>query len=141
MGYESNTGLGVVNHYGPRDTDSAKGGQTQSVGQIKQAAWTFTYDNLPAAGGTNLEFALPAGASIVSAKLVVDEAWNATADVGTGDSAVGFWDDVDLSTDGAVLESSGALVGAVLSADAEVVVTSASTAGKATLLVEYYYGK
>lgn len=141
MTYEIDAKRGVANHYGVRTTDASKGGQTQSVGQVKQAAWTFTYDNLPAAGTSNLEFVIPAGASIVSAKLVVDEAWNAVADIGTGDSAVGFWDDVDLSTDGAVLESSGALVGAVLGADAEVVVTSASTAGKATLIVEYYYGK
>jgi hypothetical protein len=141
MTYEIDAKRGVANHYGPRSTDAAKGGQTQSVGQVKQAAWTFTWDNLPAAGASNLEFVLPAGASIVSAKLAVDEAWNAVVDVGTGASAVGFWDDADLSTDGDVLTSAGALVGAKLGADAEVVVTSAATAGKATLIVEYYYGK
>ena len=141
MTYEIDAKRGVANHYGVRTTDSAKGAQSQSVGQVKQAVWTWTWDNLPAAGASNLEYTLPNGASVVSAKLIADEAWDAVLDVGTAASPVGLWNDADLSTEGDVLTSAGALVGAALAAESEIVVTSAATAGKATLVVEYVYAK
>jgi len=88
-----------------------------------------------------LEYAIPAGASIISATLIADSVWDATMDVGTTGALVGFFDDVDLATDGEVNVSAGALVGAKLAAAMELVVSSAATTGTARLLVDFVYDK
>ena len=88
-----------------------------------------------------MEYTIPVGATILSATLIADSAWDAVMDVGTTGSLVGFWNDVDLDVDGEVNVSTGALVGAKLAAAMELVVSSAATTGTARLVVEYVYDK
>ena len=141
MTYEIDAKRGVANHYGVRTTDGSKGAQSKGTGIVKRAQWDWSWDNLPVAGASNLEYAIPAGATIISATLIADSAWDATMDVGTTGALVGFFDDVDLATDGEVNVSSGALVGAKLAAAMELVVSSAATTGTARLLVDFVYDK
>jgi len=141
MTYEIDAKRGVANHYGVRTTDGSKGAQSKGTGIVKRAQWDWSWDNLPVAGASNLEYAIPAGASIISATLIADSVWDATMDVGTTGALVGFFDDVDLATDGEVNVSAGALVGAKLAAALELVVSSAATTGTARLVVEYVYDK
>lgn len=141
MTYEIDAKRNVTQHYGVRTTDGSKGAQSKGTGIVKRAQWDWSWDNLPVAGATNLEYAIPAGASIISATLIADSAWNAIMDVGTTGSLVGFFNDVDLATDGEVNVSSGALVGAKLATALELVVSSAATTGTARLVVEYVYDK
>lgn len=141
MTYEIDAKRGVANHYGVRTTDGSKGAQSKGTGIVKRAQWDWSWDNLPVAGASNLEYAIPAGASIISATLIADSAWDAVMDVGTTGALVGFFDDVDLATDGEVNVSAGALVGAKLAAALELVVSSAATTGTARLVVEYVYDK
>ena len=141
MTYEIDAKRNVTQHYGVRTTDSSKGAQSKGTGNVKRAQWDWSWDNLPVAGTTNLEYAIPAGASIISATLIADSAWDAIMDVGTTGSLVGFFNDVDLATDGEVNVSSGALVGAKLATALELVVSSAATTGTARLIVEFVYDK
>ena len=141
MTYEIDAKRGVANHYGVRTTDSSKGAQGSANGIVKQAVWDWSWDNLPVAGTSNLEYAIPAGATIISATLIADSVWDAVMDVGTTGALVGFFNDVDLATDGEVNASSGALVGAKLAAAMELVVSSAATTGTARLLVDFVYDK
>jgi len=141
MTYEIDAKRGVANHYGVRTTDGSKGAQSKGTGIVKRAQWDWSWDNLPVAGTSNLEYAIPAGASIISATLIADSAWDAVMDVGTTGALVGFFNDVDLATDGEVNVSAGALVGAKLAAALELVVSSAATTGTARLVVEYVYDK
>jgi hypothetical protein len=141
MTYEIDAKRNVTQHYGVRTTDSSKGAQSKGTGNVKRAQWDWSWDNLPVAGATNLEYAIPAGASIISATLIADSAWNAVMDVGTTGSLVGFFNDVDLATDGEVNVSAGALVGAKLATALELVVSSAATTGTARLIVEFVYDK
>jgi hypothetical protein len=141
MTYEIDAKRGVANHYGVRTTDGSKGAQSKGTGIVKRAQWDWSWDNLPVAGTSNLEYAIPAGASIISATLIADSAWDAVMDVGTTGALTGFFDDVDLATDGEVNVSAGALVGAKLAAALELVVSSAATTGTARLVVEYVYDK
>lgn len=141
MTYEIDAKRGVANHYGVRTTDSSKGAQGSANGIVKQAVWEWSWDNLPVAGTSNLEYAIPAGATIISATLIADSAWDAVMDVGTTGTLVGFFDDVNLNVDGEVNVSSGALVGAKLAAAMELVVSSAATTGTARLLVDFVYDK
>ena len=141
MTYEIDAKRGVANHYGVRTTDSSKGAQGSANGIVKQAVWDWSWDNLPVAGDSNLEYAIPAGATIISATLIADSAWDAVMDVGTTGALTGFFDDVDLATDGEVNASAGALVGAKLAAAMELVVSSAATTGTARLLVDFVYDK
>jgi len=161
MGYESNTGLGVLNHYGPRETNGKYGAASKGTGIVKRAQWDFSYDDLPDAASDNLGFVIPAGASIVSATLYVDQAWTSTS--GTTDLLVGLQQadgtEIDndglfdgtestqtaIGTEGNVVTGAGALVGASVGANNGEVVVAGSvddlTAGKARLVVEYVYDK
>ena len=161
MGYESNTGLGVVNHYGPRETDGSKGAQSQSVGLVKQAVWDFTYDNLPTYGSTGLEFAIPANARIVSAKLIIDTAFTSTSTA--TDLVVGLYTsagvaiDADglvsaseatqttIGVDNSVITGAGALIGKGVGATAGELVVAPTTddllTGAGRVVVEYIYDK
>ena len=157
MGYEIDAKRGVANHYGVRTTDSSFGGQLKADGLVKKAVWSFDYDNLPAPGTNNMQYVIPANATIVSAKLYVDVAWASTST--TTDLTVGLQqsDGTEVDNDGLVsateanqtdlavankeITGAGALVGlSVGGADCEVVVAPTVddlTAGSATLVVEY----
>jgi hypothetical protein len=161
MGYESNTGLGVLNHYGPRETNGKYGAASKGTGIVKRAQWDFSYDDLPDAATDGLGFVIPAGASIVSAKLYVDQAWTSTS--GTTDLTVGLQQangtEIDndglvaaaeatqtaIGTEGNVVTGAGALIGKSVGANAGELVVAPTvddlTAGKARIVVEYVYDK
>jgi len=149
MALENTAGINVVNHYGPRDTDASKGGQAKSTGQIKRAEWQFAYDDLPTYGSTNLQFAIPAGATIVSSKWITGTAWAGGTSLnvglyqsnGTVIDADGLDAAITPTTAGAVIDGNGALVGATIGANAgelTVAATGTYTAGTATVIVEYH---
>jgi len=137
MALENSAGINVVNHYGPRDTDASKGGQAKSTGQIKRAEWQFSYDDLPTYGSTNLEFAIPANATIVSSKWITGTAWAGGTSLnvglyqsnGTVIDADGLDAAITPTTAGAVIDGNGALVGATIGANAGEL-TVAATGGK-----------
>lgn len=161
MGYESNTGLGVLNHYGPRETNGKYGAASKGTGIVKRAQWDFSYDDLPDAATDGLGFVIPAGASIVSAVLYVDQAFTSTST--TTDLTVGLQQangtEIDndglieadeatqtaIGTEGNVVTGAGALIGKSVGANnGELVVTPTVddlTAGKARIVVEYVYDK
>ena len=161
MGYESNTGLGVLNHYGPRETNGKYGAASKGTGIVKRAQWEFSYDDLPDAATDGLGFVIPAGASIVSAVLYVDQAFTSTST--TTDLTVGLQQangtEIDndglieadeatqtaIGTEGNVVTGAGALIGKSIGANnGELVVTPSVddlTAGKARIVVEYVYDK
>jgi flagellin-like hook-associated protein FlgL len=161
MTYESNTGLGVLNHYGPRETNGKYGAATAGTGIVKRAQWEFSYNDLPDAATNGLGFVIPAGAIIKSAVLYVDQAWTSTSGTtdltvglqeadGTGIDNDGLIDATDatqtaIATEGNVVNGGGALVGATIgSAAGELVVAGTDTdltAGKARVVVEYVYDK
>jgi hypothetical protein len=151
---------GVANHYGVRDTSNKYGGQESTkMGAVKSAEWAFTWDNLPAALNSNLAMVIPANASIVSAKLIVDVAFTSTST--TTDLDIGLYTkagvaiDVDglvdateatqtaIGTAGNIITGAGALVGTTIGAVAgQVVVTPSASdllTGEGRLIVEYTY--
>jgi len=161
MTYEVDAKRGVANHYGVRTTDGSKGAQSQSVGLVKQAVWDFDYNNLPTYGSSNLQFAIPAGATIVSAKLYVDVAFTSTSTA--TDLVVGLYTgagsaiDADglieadeatqtaIGTAGNVVTGAGALIGKTIGASAGEVTIAPTTddllTGAGRLVVEYVYDK
>lgn len=156
MGFESNTGLGVLNHYGPRDVNQKFGGETPDD-VIKTAVWTFDYNDLPAGGTNKLGMSIPAYAKILSARFEVLTGFtssSATTDLNVGlEQADGTDIDLDglltaaqltetvIATRGNFVTGTGALVGASIGAAAgELVVTPSVadlTAGKARVIVQY----
>lgn len=161
MTYEVDAKRGVANHYGVRTTDGSKGAQSQSDGLFKKAVWDFDYNNLPTYGSSNLQFVIPANATIVSAKLIVDVAFTSTST--TTDLVVGLYTgagsaiDADglvsaseatqtaIGTAGNVVTGAGALVGKSIGASAgELVVAGTDTdllTGAGRIVVEYVYDK
>lgn len=162
MGFEINAIRGVANHYGPRTTNMKFGAQTsQDDTAVKSAMWEFTYADLPSYGSNNLQFVIPANATIVSAKMIVDEAFTSTST--TTDLEVGLYtsagvaidadglltavnaDQTAIGTAGKVITGSGALVGATIGATAGELVVAPSVAdlltGAARVIVEYILDK
>lgn len=143
----------VLNHYGPRTIDQSKGGIMPGDGYTRHLTYTFTYDNLPSEGETNLEMQIPAYAKIVGAYLEILEGFagdgSDTIDIGLNESdgteidEDGLFAAVaegDIDSRGDYVEGDGDLVGASIGSEAgEVVVTGPSslTAGKARLVVEF----
>jgi hypothetical protein len=161
MTYEVDAKRGVANHYGVRTTDGSKGAQSQSVGLVKQAVWDFDYNNLPTYGSSNLQHVIPANATIVSAKLIVDTAFTSTSTA--TDLVVGLYTgagvaiDADglvsaseatqtaIGTAGNVVTGAGALIGKTIGAAAGEVTIAPTTddllTGAGRLVVEYVYNK
>lgn len=157
MGFETDAKRGVANHYGVRTTNGEYGAQSQSVGLVKQAVWDFTYDKLPNGGSNNLQFAIPANATIKSATLYVDTAFSSTST--TTDLVIGLEtsagssigtlftateaNDTALETDGKVIVGAGTLIGAKLGSSAgELYVTPSVDdllTGACRVVVEYVY--
>lgn len=148
MGYESNTGLGVLNHYGPRETNEKFGGQAKSTGKVKRVEYKFSYDDLPTYGSNGLEYVIPANATIVSSIWRTNTAWAGGTSLnvglyqsnGTVIDADGLDAAITPTTAGAVIVGNGALVGASIGAAAgelTVAATGTYTAGSATVIIEY----
>jgi len=152
---------GVANHYGVRTTSNKYGGQENSVGVVKSAEWTVTYNDLPLALNSNLPMVIPALATIVSAKMIVDVAFTSTST--TTDLNVGLEQkdgtDIDpdgliaaaeatqtaIGTAGNVVTGAGALIGKTIGADAGQLMIIPSVddllTGSARVIVEYVYDK
>ena len=162
MGIEIDAKRGVANHYGVRTTTGQYGGQESACkGIVKSAIWDFTYNTLPTAGTNNLQFVIPANATIVSAKLVVDTAFTSTST--TTDLLVGLYTgagvviDADgliatseanqtaIGTAGTVVTGAAALIGKTIGATAGEVVVAGTVddllTGSGRIIVEYIYNK
>jgi hypothetical protein len=161
MGIEIDAKRGVAQSYGPRPTTGQYGAAQNSSDVIRKAIWDFTYNTLPTAGANNLQFVIPANATIVSARLVIDTAFTSTST--TTDLTVGLQTSagVEIDNDGlvtaanadqtaiavanSVVTGSGALVGKGIGAAAgELVVAASSTdllTGSGRVIVEYIYNK
>ena len=148
MGYESNTGLGVLNLYGPRETNEKFGAHAKSTGKVKRVEYKFSYDDLPTYGSNGLEYVIPANATIVSSTWRTNTAWAGGTSLNVGlyqsDSTVIDADGLDAAITptvaGAVIVGNGALVGASIGAAAgelTVAATGTYTAGSATVIIEY----
>lgn len=156
MGFENTAGIGVLNHYGPRDVNQKYGGQTSDE-IVKFASWTFDYNDLPAGGTNKLGMSLPAYAKILSARFEVLTGFTSTSTTTDLDVGLEQADGTDIDLDGLLtaaqltqtviatrgnfVTGTGALVGASIGANAgELVVTPTVadlTAGKARVIVEY----
>lgn len=162
MGIEIDAKRGVANHYGVRTTTGKYGGQESTCkGIVKSAIWDFDYNTLPAAGTNNLQYVIPANATIVSAKLVVDTAFTSTST--TTDLVIGLYTgagvaiDADgliaaaqatqtaIGTAGNVVTGAGDLVGKTIGADAGELVVAGTVddllTGSGRIIVEYIYNK
>lgn len=157
MTYEIDAKRGVANHYGVRTTDGSYGAQSQSVGLVKQAVWDIAYDKLPNGGTNNLQFSIPANATVVSAKFYIDSAWTSTST--TTDLVVGLetsagssagtlllateLDQDDIQVAGTVVTGTGTLIGKTVGANAVELYVTPSAAdlltGTARIVVEYVY--
>ena len=155
MTFEIDAKRGVANHYGVRTTNQKFGGQVCDE-VIKTAAWTFSYNDLPAGGTSKLHCVIPANAKILDAYLEIITGFTSTST--TTDLLVGLEqaDGTDIDLDGlltaanatqttigavGIITGSGALVGASIGAAAgEVIVTASDVdllTGKARLVVQY----
>tara|TARA_B110000285_G_scaffold233113_1_gene305933 strand:+ start:2024 stop:2509 length:486 start_codon:yes stop_codon:yes gene_type:complete len=152
---------GVAVNYGVRTAKNKYGGQENSVGAVKSAEWHFKYNDLPAALNSNLPMVIPALASIVSAKLIIDKAFTSTST--TTDLTVGLEQkdgtDIDINglveadeatqtaigTAGNIVTGAGALIGKSIGANPGQVIVLGSASdlltGEARLIVEYAYDK
>lgn len=162
MGIEIDAKRGVANHYGVRTTTGQYGGQEGTkLGVIKSAVWDFAYNTLPAAGTNNLQYVIPANATIVSARLVVDTAFTSTST--TTDLNIGLYTSAGVAIDadglisptdatqtaigtaGNVVTGTGALVGKTIGADAGELVVAGTVndllTGTGRIIVEYIYNK
>lgn len=160
MSFEIDAKRGVANHYGARTTEQKFGGEVCSE-IVKWAVWDFDYNNLPTYGSNKLQHSIPAGATIVSAELIVDTAFTSTS--GTTDLDVGLYTaagsaiDADgliaaaqatqtaIGTEGNLVTGAGALVGKSIGATAGELVVAPTvadlTAGAGRVVVKYVYGK
>ena len=157
MGFESAAVRGVNVHYGARDVDQKYGGEISTKGVVKQAVWTFDYDDLPDASTSSNEIVIPAYAKIVSAKLEILTGFTSTST--TTDLTIGLQqaDGTEIDNDGLVtaanatqttiatrgnlITGSGALVGTDIGAAAGELTVAPSVddllTGKARVIVEY----
>jgi len=150
MTYEANSGLGVFNQYGPRNTGGA-GGTERSIGSTQTLAVNLTGEMLNSSYFPPVY--MPKGAKVVKATLVVDEVFVVSASgtvaiggtvpgtngvvlteaqleaVGTKDVssvAVGTWATSSATGTTAAQEIAKSITGTV-----------GATSGKGQLLVEY----
>ena len=92
MSYENSAGLGVLNHYGVRDTQDTSlvgGGVIEGGGAARDYVLYFGGSEI-SANATDTALTLPAGCVIVGAVLEIVEAMDffaATDDLAFGDSA------------------------------------------------------
>ncbi len=152
MGYESNTGLGVFNQYGPRDTGGAIGAE-RSSNSVQTMSIDLTGDML---NSTYMPAVyVPKGAKIVKGTLRVDEAFvvSAAGTVAIGGTAPGtngfVLTEAQLEAVGTKDVSSVAIgtwatssaVGTSASQRVAKAITGTVTAGsgKGTLIVEYVH--
>ena len=156
MGYESNTGLGVFNHYGPRGTEDGvvSGGELAGgEGSIKEGVIYITGDDFDGGLNFNTQLILPAGSFVQEAFIEVSEAFT----LGNADNIFSVGTDTSEATNGITIanpdatgntqEMIGDLNGtwaSALAADTTVGVACSGTtasvaagAGKAKVVIRY----
>lgn len=87
MPFELMSKRGVNQHYGQRKVNQKYGGM-KSAEFKRTASWVFNYDSLPVNGASGAEFVIPAGSTILSAKLRIISAFTSTST--TTDLTVGL---------------------------------------------------
>lgn len=157
MGLELAGTRGVLNHYGPRSTERKYGGKHTKKDAIKEVSWTFDATDLPTGGTSAMEYSIPAGATIVSARAEIITAvvsTSTTTDLliglvqadGTEIDYDGFLtaaqlDQAAILVEGSLTTGTGALVGFTIGAAAGELSVTASAAdllsGRVRVLVEY----
>jgi hypothetical protein len=157
MGFESNTGLGVVNHYGARDTEAGgtiSGGELAGgEGSEKEAIIYITGDDFAGTTSFDTALTLPAGAIFQSAVFEIGEAFTlGNADnifsIGTnGSEATNGVAIANPDAAGTTIDSTGGgtwVASAALAADTVVGVAVSGTtaavtagAGKAKVVIKY----
>lgn len=157
MGLEQNAKRLTVTSYGPRKTITKMGGVNDNNWR-RIATWTFNYDDLPAPGTYNLQHVIPAGSSIISAKLRIITAFTSTST--TTDLTIGLQKEdgtvidnsglvsatdatqTTIGTAGNVITGTGTLVGKTIGAANGELVVAPTVAdlltGRAEVVVEYF---
>ena len=124
MGFESNTGLGTWNHYGPRVVDNKYGGDVGTRGSVKEARWDVdlaqeitgaptTSNEVITSGTVGFQYIIPAYANILSCRAMVVEALSTTG--GSAAAAASFQvgleqaDGTAIDVDGLIDATDGAL--------------------------------
>lgn len=150
---------GVVVGFGPRGVETNSGAKVVLGGKRQQVVIEIDGSKIPAADVTaqlanGVE--IPAGAMIESAKIVVAATggfagasstvdvglWNATTGVVIADNSLVAAATLANLANGLVVTGAGVAIGAVQTVPTKVGVTwnvAATTAGRATLVVEYIY--
>lgn len=155
MSYESNTGLGVNSHYGPRGTEAgvASGGEVHGSGVIREAVVYITGEDFGDGTTFDTQKIIPAGSKLIDAYAEVSEVFalggtSPTINVGTSGSAATNrairLTEANAETAGQYYEGSGAgTFTSVLSADTTVAVEMGGTSptvtseGKAKVVIRY----
>ena len=119
MSHEIQRIRNVTKNYGSRNTEGQYGARVTGETLRKTATWSFDFDELPAGGLTNMEMAIPANSSILSAKARVITAFTSTST--TTDLTIGLEqaDGTDIDLDGLLTAAQAtqatiAVVGAVI---------------------------
>lgn len=153
--FESNTGLGVFNHYGQRGTEDGvvSGGEVHGSGTIREAVIYVTGDDFGSGTDFDTQYTIPAGSKFIEAYAEVSEVFalggtSPTINVGTNGSE-GTNYAIELSeaqaeATGNVYNSTGAgTFGSVLSADTTIGVAldgtspTVTSAGKMKVIIRY----
>ena len=147
----------VTKNFGTRATDMQFGGRVDNENLVKTASWSFDFGDLPIAALHNLGLSIPAGSTLVSAKMRVLTAFTSistTTDLTVGlAQADGTVIDADglitaieatqtvIATSGNLVIGAGALLGVSIGAAAgELVVTPTVDdllTGRGEIIVEY----
>ena len=163
MAFEDSAGLSVRNHYGPRTTNNKFGGHLPGNGAIRQLEYVFSYDDLPAAGTSEMELLIPDNSMIVDVywqtldtfaggtSYDIDVVTTAGAAIGSGEDKL--YDALILSEINAIGEMSvssthsGTNSGNALNvqltepAQLQVAATGTFTSGKARIVIDYIPNK
>lgn len=140
----NNDGLEVG--YGPVVSDNLDAGTNHTKGLVKELEMTIDATNLPLVGAahSSKDFAIPAGAYIVSARYISDVDFDFAVHFGTSQK-----DGTAIDADGLIAETltsavgAGALIGTTVTQESYLVAGDGvaaggpATVGSGTLIVEY----
>jgi len=155
MGYEANTGLGVFNHYGTRDTEAGvvSGGFVETDGIVQEAVVYITGEDFGTGTSFNTQLTIPAGSKVLESYTDITTAFSLggtapTIVVGTDTSeatnfAVKLTQTQAQATTPIYSTTTGGTMSAVLAADTAIGVALGGTsptvtsAGKAKVVIRY----
>lgn len=98
MSYENSAGLNVHNHYGPRDTGGAVGGETRLGSEVQLRIDLTGRSIVDFLAGFVPPVNIPEGAKMVSYTLRVDEAFDTTGDLVVGAATAPATNGVTITT-------------------------------------------